>query len=368
MTQRILRVGIDAHVLTGKYQGSRTYLHNLLRHVGSLDETNRYIIYSFDPDETRLLLPFANFDHVRLPVRAPIPRLLFYWPYAQWRQRLDFLLTSYFCPLLYPKRQIVIVHDLLFESHPQYFGKLAALRFRALVRLSAMRARAVIAVSNTTRGEILARYRLPETRVHLVRGGIDPAGHAVDTQTPTPHAQPYILAVGRLEPRKNIETLLRAFRLMKTAGVHLVIIGREDFGASALAAQLRAMQTDPATAGRVTWLRTVSDRDLPAYYKHASVFAFPSFAEGFGLPLLEALVHNIPIVASDHPAMREVGGACARYFAANAPDADAQLASLLDAVLSTDRAATAQACEAQLRNFDWRQSAEAFVQIMNAAA
>jgi glycosyltransferase involved in cell wall biosynthesis len=362
-----LNIGIDAHVITGKFQGSRTYLLNLLRHLGQIDQTNRYRIYSFDPDITRALLPFDNFEHVPLAVHAAIPRLLFYWPWEQFRQKLDFLLTSYFCPLLYPKRQIVIIHDLLFESHPQYFTSLAALRFKTLVRLSAVRAGAVIAVSQTTRADIVARYKIPQARVHLVRGGIDPSHHAPDTGGPSPHAQPYVLAVGRLEPRKNIATLLQAFRLMRTPA-HLVVIGREDFGAADVAAELRAMQTDTATQGRITWLTGVTDGELPGWYRHAAVFAFPSYAEGFGIPVLEALAHGTPVVTSTHAALREIGGSLARSFHAEAPDAAGQLAAELDAAIAEDRQAGAEARAAHARAFDWNRSAEAFLTLIGATA
>jgi glycosyltransferase involved in cell wall biosynthesis len=352
------RIGVDAHVLTGKFQGSRTYLLNLLRHLAKIDTVNRYILYSWDPDATGALLPFPNFEHARLAMRPAVPRLLLYWPWEIWRRRLDLLLTSYFAPLIYSARQIVIVHDVLFESHPEYFGKLAALRFRLLVRLSALRARAVIAVSQTTRAEILARYRIPPDRVHLVLGGIDPAQHSVDPNRPPPAGlTPYVLAVGRLEPRKNIPTLLQAFRLMRTHGIQLVVIGREDFAAAPIAAALRALQAEPGFAGRVTWLQHVPDADLPWYYRHAAVFAFPSFAEGFGLPLLEALVQSTPVVAADHPAMREVAGPLALYFP---PDSPADLAALLDQAITGPRPTLPPGA------WNWTQSAAAMFDIIES--
>ena len=356
------RIGVDAHVLTGKFQGSRTYLLNILRQVGRIDTTNHYLIYSFDPAVTRVLLPFDNFEHLRLAMHAPVPRLLFYWPWEQWRRRLDLLLTQYISPLLYSGRQIVIVHDLLFETHPQYFTRLSGLRFRTLVRLSATRARAVLALSQTTRREIVSRYRIAEQRVHLVSGGIDPEQHGVDPARAPPFTlMPYVLAVGRLEPRKNIGTLLRAFRLMRMPGVQLVVIGKEDFRAADIAVALRAMQGE---AG-VTWLTEVSDADLPYYYRHAAVFAFPTFAEGFGLPVLEALAHGIPVVTSDHPALREAGGTLADYFPADAADADRLLAALLDRAIADGPRWSAADRDAHLAKHSWVRSAHAMVAAIN---
>ena len=359
------RIGIDAHVLTGKFQGSRTYLLNLLRYLGEIDTVNRYLLYSFDPDTTRKLLPYENFEHRRLVMRPGIPRLLIYWPWEQWRRRLDFLLTSYFCPLLFPQRQIVILHDLLFESHPQYFTQAARLRFKLLVRLSASRARHVIVVSETTRAEVLKRYRLPSSRVHLVSGGIDPSSVLHDPGRPSPFPTPYVLAVGRLEPRKNIAALVRAFRLMQTPKIHLVIIGREDFGAGETVAAIDALRKDPATAGRVTWLTGLADADLPSAYRHAAVFAFPSFAEGFGLPVLEALAHGTPVVASSHGAMREVGGAFCRYFDPCTPGADQQFADLLDLAIKDGGPGNPAARSRHVASFGWDRSARAMLVIIN---
>ena len=358
------RIGIDAHVLTGKFQGSRSYLLNLLRHLGEIDTENRYLLYSFDPAATRTLLPFANFEHLHLAVHPALPRLLFYWPWEQWRRRLDLLLTSYFCPLIFARRQIVIVHDLLFESHPQYFGRAARLRFKLLVRLSASRARHVVAVSSTTRAEILRRYRLADSQIHLVSGGIGTPGSIADPGA-SPYPTPYVLAVGRLEPRKNIAALLRAFTLMQTPGVHLVVIGREDFGAAETVARLHALQEDPATKARVTWLTGVPDAGLPSAYRHAAVFAFPSFAEGFGLPVLEALAHGTPVVASGHGAMREVGGAFCRYFDPDGPDADQQFANLLDLAIKEGGPGTPDARAAHVASFNWTRSARAMLAIIN---
>jgi len=115
------RVGFDAHVLTGKHQGSRTFLENLLREIGEVDRQNEYLIYSYDPAVTSRLFPYPNFFHHRIAVTSAVPRLMLYWELARRRDRLDVLVTQYIGPPLYRGAQFVVIHDLLFESHPTLF-------------------------------------------------------------------------------------------------------------------------------------------------------------------------------------------------------------------------------------------------------
>ncbi len=351
-TPGVATIGVDAHTITGKYQGSRTYILNILRQLGEIDGRNRYIVYSFDQAVTERLLPFANFTHKTIALRSPLLRLLFYWPQQQSRERIDFLLTQYMAPLLFARQQMVAVHDILFESHPQFFTRLSGLRNKALVRLSAKRSAVVFALSEATRGELIARYRLPPEKVLLTYAGIDPAqAGPFGDRSPAAALRPYVLSVGRLEPRKNIATLLAAFRRMRTPGVKLVIIGKEDFRAADVAAAIRA-------APGVVHLQDVPDAELPLYYRDASVFAFPTHAEGFGIPVLEALVHGTPVVTSDHPALREAGGSLARYFDPARPDADAALAALLDEAIASPPAWSEEQLAAHLDQFSWRRSAQ----------
>src|SRR5262245_29727647 len=100
----MLRIGIDGHVLTGKYQGSRTWLANVISRAAVRDPDNRYVVYSYDPDVARAQLDASNIEHRRLRVQSPVPRLLAYWPYAMLSHRLDFLLTQYMSPPLLPQR------------------------------------------------------------------------------------------------------------------------------------------------------------------------------------------------------------------------------------------------------------------------
>jgi hypothetical protein len=159
------RLGVDGHILTGKYQGSRVWLVNVITRAAARDPDTAYVVYSFDPVAAQALVGGRNIEHRALPFRAAIPRLLLYWPYAMLAHRLDGLLTQYIAPPFTARPQIVVVHDVLFETNPNFFPLAMRWRLRLLVRISVARAFAVIAPSIYTRDQIAATYRIPPNRI-----------------------------------------------------------------------------------------------------------------------------------------------------------------------------------------------------------
>jgi glycosyltransferase involved in cell wall biosynthesis len=358
------RFGIDAHVLTGKHQGSRTVLFELLGQIARKDAENTYLIYSYDPDETRRMFPVPNFEHRPIPVRSPVLRLLFFWPWARVRDRIDVLLTQYNGPPLYPGRQAIFVHDILFETHPAYFPLAMRWRLKLLTRWSARLAARVFVVSAFSRDEVMARYRLPAGKVTLVRNGFN-ATRVVQNASAPPSLQSgrYILCVGRLEPRKNVDLLVRAYRRIVTqpdrSDLKLVLVGRGDFSHQDT---VRAIE---ATAG-VIHIQDMDAAALSAAYRHASVFAYPTLAEGFGLPLLEAIAHGVPVVSSNTTALPETGGDLARYFDPTAADAEERLVELLNQALDDPHRPSAAAAARHLEAFDWGRSAEVLIRSLDS--
>lgn len=353
------RVGVDAHVLTGKHQGSRTYLENVLREVGKLDPRNAYVLYSHDPAATAALLPYPNFRHHRISVPA-VPRLLAYWEWARRRDRLDVLVTQYVGPPFYGGRELVVVHDLLFESHPQLFPAAMRWRLKLGCRLTARRALRVFTVSDFTARELERRYRVRASAIRITRNGFTkPPSFAAEHEAAARALRPYVLCVGRIEPRKNIGLAIAATARFRETGGRLVIVGRED---GADRQTLRAL----AAATGIVHLRDIDDAQLASLYRHASVLFYPSSAEGFGLPVIEALGHGTPVVASSQTAIPEVGGPFARYFDPCVPDAAALAATLLTETIAAPPKHDESALRAHLALFDWRLAARTFVDEVEA--
>jgi glycosyltransferase involved in cell wall biosynthesis len=354
------RVGVDAHVLDGKFQGSRSFLENLLTEIGRQDTRNVYIVYSADPNRTQTLFPFPQFEHRRIQVRSSSLRLLLFWPWVRLRDRLDVLVTQYIAPPFDTGRQFVVIHDILFESHPWMFPRLMRWRLRLLCRLSARRASMIFTVSDYTRREIARRYGISADHLRVTPNAIarlPPPGPEAMAQAKS--LCPFLLCVGRLEPRKNIILALTASADARARGVRLIVVGRSDFGVDQLTAAL-------SEAPNVMRLSDVTPELLAALYRHAVALLFPSFGEGFGIPVLEALAKGTPVLASDRTAIVEVGGDLARYFNPESQDAASTLASLIEQALGGAFRPPPDAIEAHLAHFNWRDSAATVIAAVDA--
>lgn len=352
---RPLRIAVDAHVLDGKPQGSRTWLRETLARAVPAAPEIRWLLHAHDSSSLGPLAALPNVAFRPIPYRRSIARLGVYWPRVMAQGEADFYLFQYHGPPVYRERQIVVLHDLLFESHPEFFPPLMRKRLQTLVRGGARRAAAVLTVSDWTRGEIARRYALPPGRVFLAPNGapVFRGGRAGDGKT--------VLFVGRIEPRKNLALLLDALDLMTTPDRRLVVIGRPDFGSEAVIARMEGRED-------VAFLPDASDEVLAGWYRRAGVLAYPSRGEGFGIPLVEALSLGLPVVASTATAIPEVAGPFARYFDPDAVEARQRLASLLDAALADTTPPATDAITHHLSRFTWEKSAEGLLAAIFHAA
>lgn len=354
---RPARIGVDAHVLDGKFQGSRTWLLEILRRAPRLAPELTFVVYTADPDRTAALLGPARVEHRPLPEQGPVARNLRFWHRAVQRDRLDLLVTQYFSPPRDRRRQLVVVHDVLFETHPHFFPWRTRLRNSVLVGWSARRAGAVATVSEYSRREIARAYHRPVGQILLIHNGVDvTSARAAPGRLPdaVPEGTRYALFVGRLEPRKNLRLVLEAWTRLADPDARLVVVGRDDFEEPDV---LRALAAEP----RAIHLADVPQDELWALYRHAGVFLFPSLGEGWGIPVLEALASGTPVVASDATAIPEAGGDVCTYFDPSVPDAADVLAGLVADALAGRLPLDEPAAAAHVASFGWARSADEFV-------
>jgi glycosyltransferase involved in cell wall biosynthesis/GT2 family glycosyltransferase len=314
------RVGLDLHALSGIRQGSRTYIEALASRLPAAAPDLHFVYYA-SPDDFQAARALAG-DAQNVSLR-PIPagrlaRLVFPFPWRLARE-VDVFHCQYLGPLVSTVPCVVSIHDILHESMPGYFPKGLSRLMRLLYPPGARRAAMVLTLSAFCREEIRTRYRVPADRLAYAFPGVDP-GFAPVTDPAALAAMrarlglpdgPYILSLGRLEPRKNIPGLAAAYGLLRQRlgndAPHLVIAGPDDglfadFG--------RRLRQQGAAAG-VVFCGDVPPSELPALLSGAAVFAYPSFGEGFGLPVVEAMACGTPVVASQAPAVPEAAGGAA---------------------------------------------------------
>ncbi|MHC1791190.1 glycosyltransferase family 4 protein [Solidesulfovibrio sp.] len=355
-----MRVGLDLHTLGGIRQGSRTYIAALAARLPAAAPDIDFVFYVGDAG--RAAARELAGDAPNVSVR-PIPpgrfaRLIAPFP-RRLRREVDVFHCQYMAPLTPTVPCVITLHDILHETMPQYFPKGLSRLMRLLYPISARRAAMVLTVSDYCRGEIVARYGVAPERVAFVHSGLDPFFAPVTEPAVLADMRRrlsipdggYILSLGRIEPRKNLPGLAAAYRLVRRrlgrSAPALVIAGPDD---GLFAAFGRTIRAGGAGEG-IVFCGGVAQADLPALYSGAAVFAYPSFGEGFGLPVLEAMGCGAPVVATSAPAVPEVAGEAALFVdPADTPGlADALCRVLTDAALARQLAARGLARAATLK-------------------
>ena len=307
------RIGLDFHVVDGIYQGSRTHVLELFSEVIRLSPDISFFLFLEKTDSLLAISPsFAlpNVEIVYMPHANPIKRLCWQLPMLQRKYRLDILHTQYIIPIINNCKGIVTIHDILFESHPQYFSSLFRFRSKILMRLSARRSSHVFTVSEYSKNEMINRYQIAHEGISVLYNGVDNKRFFVGNDGVEViskrglTSKRYLLSVGRLEPRKNHVNLLKAFALTRSTGMPLVIVGQPHFGYDSIYQTI----TDLNIQEKVIIINNVMDEKLPAFYRHAKVFVYPTWAEGFGMPLLEAMASGVPVISSNTTSIPEVVG------------------------------------------------------------
>ena len=221
---------------------------------------------------------------------------------ARAARRLDLLhCTTFRGPLRSRVPVVVTVHDLALLRYPEAFRPWHRTTGRLALRSAAKAADAIVAVSEFTRDELVDLLRVPQERIRVVRNGVEPVFSPVGPRA----AGDYVLAVGTLEPRKNLARVVEAARL---AEVELRVVGAAGWGGVAVPG----------------WVGRVPDEELARLYRGARCVVYVSLYEGFGLPVLEAMASGVPVVTSCGGATEEIAGGAAILVDPRDPEAIAE--------------------------------------------
>jgi glycosyltransferase involved in cell wall biosynthesis len=346
------RVLFDAHHIGSGKTGNETYARELLRALRGRAGLHLTAAVVDSPSDPALEPPIA----VRRVPRNGWLRLL---ALGIAGSGMDLVHSMYYLPLASRRPTVVSIHDVSYERHPEFFGRLEVLKNRVLVREAARRATMVVTLSEHARSEMIELYGLDPHRVAVVPGGVSEAFHAPDEpRAPTADRTGVvrILAVGTLQPRKNLLRLLDAVRIVGLRErVQLRVIGPPGHAADEIRARL-------GNGADVVLLGYVPDHLLLQEYRAADIFVYPSIYEGFGLPIVEAMACGTPVVTTTGGSLPEVAGDAALIVDPYDVDAIARaIAQLIDdPSLRRDLVARGRSRAAE---YTWRSAADRLVAV-----
>lgn len=372
------RIGIDFTSALTQGAGIGRYTRELVRAVLATNKVDNFALFSAR-------------QPARLPVPEPIPvaenvsyheaQLSEQWLYRLWYRlqlplRVEWFTGSldlFHSPdfVLPPVNKhiptLLTVHDLSFLHFPETFTPALVNYLNKVVPRSAHRASHILADSIATRQDLVEKYDVPAEKITVLYSGVSERFKPVNSEARMKKARekygigerPYILSVSTLQPRKNYEMLIRAFKDVAATNPHnLVIAG----GKGWLYQRVTEEISRQGLNDRVLLIGFADDKDLPALYSSAALFAYPSFYEGFGLPLLEAMACGVPVLNSNASCLPEVAGTATRQLPPDDQPAwtEAMVSLLAD---SGQRSRMVAAGFLQARQFTWIRAARALNEI-----
>ncbi|NQU83976.1 MAG: glycosyltransferase family 4 protein [Parcubacteria group bacterium] len=365
-------IGIDASRANRMQKtGVEWYSYHLIEELKKIipRDITRVILYSDEALGGGLeTLPYGwSSEIIKSPVKSPKTKKAWLWTQLRlsWemlRKKPDVLFVpSHAMPLIHPKKTITTIHDIGFLRYPDAYNKYACLYHRFSTWFAARFAFRIIVPSEFTRKELMRVYKIPHWKITVTHLGYNQVAYntnKVENESAVLFKykieKPYFLFVGRIEEKKNISGLIQAFNLFiknTGSGHSLVLVGVEGFGFSKIKEEI----LDLGLHNRVNILGYVRGEDIPVLYKEASALILPSFYEGFGIPILEAMACGTPVIGSKAASIPEVAGDAAVLVCPKKPE---ELAQAMNVVLNdlTRRILIERGLQ-RVKNFSWERTA-----------
>ena len=367
-TAAMLQPRILVNALSMSQGGGRSYVVNLLRELRRDQRGFRFTLLATPDQLAGLDVSGVELEAPRLPSRPRALRLPLRVLYEEIglparARRFDLLYCiADICPPVAPVPVVVLMRNLNIYDRRFYDDVRLRMLFR-LARLGAPRARFAVFPSRAAADAIRSTIPIDEARVAVVHYGVSEA--AFRTVEPVRHEAPYLFLPASPERHKNIETLIESLRFASEPRLELWIAGNSLLDPEHTRA-LERLAERLGVAERVRFLGPMPYAELLGYYRGAAAFVFPSLIESFGHPLLEAMLAETPVVASDIPTFREIAGDTALYF----PPLDAKaLAAQVDAVQGDPAATASRVARARERaaGFSWERSVDGLCALFERA-
>lgn len=379
----MLRIAVDHSAAFNQGAGIGRYARNLVGALpAALPDSKLTLVYAPEagtgarfkadalaafPKNVSLRIRSTLFDRRRMDqiwFRARLPL-----PIELWAGRQDVVYSPDFtAPPSFRTPRIVTIHDLAFQVVPERAPAALRTYLEAVVPRMVRESAAIAAVSETTKRDLIQRLGTEPSRITVIPNAVDARFFAA-----LPPDQPlrdrlglpvrYLLTVGTLEPRKNHLTLFEAIKALPDRSPPLVVVGRAGWDSDLIVSGAKAL----ASRGRVILLDYVDDHLLPCLYAGAEALIYPSWYEGFGLPVLEGLAAGVPVIASDVPAHREVGQDAVVFV--DPADADGLRQAINSVVESTTPNPVAvERRKERARGYSWEKSGEILASLLRSVS
>ncbi|MBU2577766.1 glycosyltransferase family 4 protein [Patescibacteria group bacterium] len=375
-----MKIGIDCRMYGLKHAGIGRYVENLVTEILKKDKKNSYVLFVRKEDFKNLSKKFLN---VRV-VEADIPHYSIReqtdFPLIMGKQKVDLMHFPHFnVPVLYNGKFVITIHDLVKHNSKgketttrnlgiywlKYFG------YKTIFEHSVRRAIKILVPSYFVKKDLLNNYKQPRGKIVVTYEGVNILGSGKKSKEEVSKIlkkykteSPFVLYVGSVYPHKNIERLIKAVLLLNNEGIfiNLVVVCARSVFWQRLENKIKELKAEKI----VNLAGFVPDEELIFLYKEAKALVFPSLSEGFGLPGLEAISNETPLIASDIPVFREIYEEAAIYFD---PYSEKDIKEKIKIVLENKelRERLKETGKIVSEKFDWKKTASETINVYNEA-
>lgn len=352
------RFGFDKKTGLPNRVGSSEFCYQMLLNLYKLDKKNKYTIFLPTSPSSDLPKETENWKYEVFSSKKLWTLFALGKKISQREDKIDiFFSPTHYLPLRVSTPSVISILDVSYLYFPELFKKKDLYQLKIWGKYSIKKAVKITTISNSSKNDIIKAYGVNESKVAVIYPGIKQILYTkfMDKKELSKKfniEKEYILFVGTLQPRKNIEKLIEAFSKIKQ-DLQLIIVGKKGW-------QYENILTAPSrfkVSEKVRFLENVTDEDLPSLYKNAACFALPSLYEGFGLPVLEAMQYGCPVITSNVSSLPEAGGDAALYV--NPEDVD-DIADKINQILKDNklREDLIKKGHEQVKKFSWEKTAK----------
>jgi len=361
-----LHIAIDAHSVGAQLGGNESYAINLIEALAEIDQTNRYTLYvTKQAAIERFDKRWSNFQVKLTLPHTPLVRIPLTLSRELRRHPVDLLHVQYTAPPFAPCPVVTTIHDLAFEHLPETFNRRSWMQLRLTVRQTARRAAHIITVSEYSRADISRTYGIAPQRITVTPEAASANFFPVTNETELKRIREsygihehYILSLCSIQPRKNLVRLIEAYSCLRRVRPEvklpqLVLAGKRGWLDSET---FRAAERS-ARGSEIVFTGYVPERDLAGLYSGAICFVYPSYFEGFGLPVVEAMQCGVPVIAGNRTSLPEVVGDAGLLF--DPFDTQALVTALTKVIDDSEyRAVLSTKSVQRAQTFNWKTTAE----------